>query len=96
MQKRKKEKHTRTQTHPLLLQSQIFGLVPEPKTHSGAADGWQTPTFVHSHTHTARPKKIGLSRKQAIEVLTIMILFFTGEDREREPERRTHTESQIS
>lgn len=91
-----KKTHTHTQTPLLLLQSQIFALVPEPKAHSGAADGWQTPTVVHSHTHTARPKKIGLSHKRAIEVLTIMILFFTGEDREREPERHTHTESQIS
>lgn len=80
----------------MLLQSQIFALVPEPKTLSGAADGWQTPTVVHSYTHRARRKKIGLSHKQAIEVLMIMILFFIGEDREREPERQTHTESQIS
>lgn len=94
LQKKPRKTYSHPNT-PLLLQSKIFGLVPEPKSHSGAADGWQTPTVVHSHTHTARPKKIGLSRKQAIEVLTIMILFFTGEDREREPERRTHTESQI-
>lgn len=63
---------------------------------SGAADSWWTPTVVHSQTHTARPKKIGLSHKQAFEMLMIMILFFTGEDRQREPERQTHTESQIS
>lgn len=66
------------------------------KTHSSSADGWQTLTVVHSHTHTARPKKIGLSHKQAIEVLMIVILFFTWEDGEREPERQTHTESQIT
>lgn len=88
-------KHTHIQT-PLPLQSQIFALVPEPKTHSSAVDGCQTPTAAHSHTHTAHPKKIGLSPKQAIEVMTIMILSFTGEDREREPERQTQTESQIS
>lgn len=36
------------------------------------------------------------SHKQAIEVVTIMILPFISEDTEREPERHTHTESQIS
>lgn len=89
------KKYTHTK-QPLLLQSQIFALIPEPQIYSGARDGCQTPADAHSHTHTEHPKKIALSHKQAIEVLTIMILSFTGEDREREPERQTHTESQIS
>lgn len=80
----------------MLLQTQIFSLVRELKTHSGAADSWQTAAVECSHTLTARPKKIGLSHKQAIEVLTITILSFTRQDREREHERQTHTESQIS
>lgn len=77
------------------LWTQIFLLVPELKTHSSAADGWQTAAVVHSQTLTVHPKKIG-SHKQAIEVLTIMILSFTMQYQEREHERQTHTESQIS
>lgn len=65
---------------------------PETQRHSR----WLADTNIYPQTHAALPKKIGLSHKQAIEVLMIMILSFTMENREREPERQTHTESQIS
>lgn len=60
------------QSHMRMSQNQIF-----------TTDGWQTPTVVDSHTHTPHPKKIGLRHDQAIEVLMIVILFFTAEDREK-------------
>lgn len=74
----------------------ISALVSEPKTQRHTPDGWQTPTFVYSHTRTALPKKIGLSHKQAIEVLTIVIPSFSGEDTERKPQRQSHIETLIS
>lgn len=57
---------------------------------------WLADTSIYPHTQAALPKKIGLSHKQAIEVLMIMILSFTTENRGRVHERQTHTESQIS
>lgn len=72
------------------LWSQIFSLVPELKTHSSGADGLQTAAVVHSKTLTACPKKIGLSHKQAIEVLTIIILSFTLQDQETARETDTY------
>lgn len=65
------------------------------KTHSGAAQAGR-----HQQMYILMPiqhmlRRFGLSHKQAIEMLTIMILSFTREDGERESEDR-HTESQIS
>lgn len=89
------KKHTHTRAL-MLLQSQIFALVPELKIHSGAADAGR-----HQQLYILMPikhilRRFWLSHKQAIEMLTIMILSFTREDGERESERQTHTESQIS